>query len=195
MRDWISCNGYAQMNNALAGLVTVFPLIPVPEIGTYQPSMPGGSSGPPMLRWGKIKRIVGQVYWQGSTQVPEESQYQQAGWRLQALPINWENDDLETPWVATDSVLSSPTYTDVDRWWAERWYPAYIPAVGEAEYPQGLDTVSIPWWTQVDVKPNAIVGTEVNEWPCLVVDNAFDLSPLNLNIVHRLRMYGSWRVA
>lgn len=186
--DWISCSNYGNGLSVPAGENRIIPLMTIPDIADMDVSAYEGGNASSVLPWAYVKRVVGQIYWAGSTVIPEDPRDILWGWRLMALPWDYTAGDFDAPWAPTDPVLLAPGVTDVERWWAERWRTNTLGTTGATDYDAGLDSFAPPWWVHVDVKPNAKIGMDIGLWPCLVIDNTWQGAPYTLSFRHRLRM-------
>lgn len=182
--DWISCLGYGNQVGQVGGNLVVRPLMTIPDFNDIDPSAYQGGNDALVPRRLKVHRVVGQIYSTGLQNEMATIPFTW-GWRLMALPWDFAAGALDTPWADDSNVMTSAIITDIERWWGERWLGQF--STGE-DYPLGLDTIDVPWWTHVDLKPGATIGMDVNLWPCLVVDTTFIDSEEIFRFVQRLRM-------
>lgn len=179
----MSMLGYGGILTTPANTVAVFPLMTMPDLGQYDASLPDGGPGAMQsIRDLSLERIVGQVFRQIGIGQGDVTW----GWRLVELPWDFDNGFFDVPWDPGDSVMVDSDFTDMVRWYAERFYRAETPGPLV-----GVDPLYHPWWTFVDVKPNALVGMHTGVWPGLLIDNTYNEE--ELWIVHRLRSYGYQR--
>lgn len=177
--DWLSLRGYGGTLNIPPLTTAVFPLMTMPDLGTYDSSLPFGGAAAETLRDFSPARIVGQVFRIRSLSSADTIW----GWRLVELPWDFTAQAFDVPWPANAAVMSDPDYSDMVRWYVERFYEEDGVAVLA-----GVTPLHHPWWTFVDLQVKTLWGMHSGVWPGLLVDNSS--SEEDLGISHRLRAFG-----
>lgn len=176
-RDWLVCERYGVSWTIGAGAHLAMPLLPVPTYAAIDPGVPDGDQFDI-----KVIRIVGQVL-----VIPTSAgdTLHSWGWRCQPLVLDENAGSVDEPWSVWDA--DNEDHANL-KWWAER---RVINPAQQANTAFGTLDVSIPWWAQLDIKPNVWVGLKSRLWPCLLFRN-YNLND-NINVIPRLRLYCAYK--
>ncbi len=175
--DWISCSNYGTALLANAQDLSATGLYKLPDLSIDEVDVVEDASDSLFCH-----RIVGTI---AAQKVEDTTVFVNWGWRIMPLQADIELSVPELPVAATND-LDDPDFANL-RWWGERRFST---SILETTHMTGLDTISHPWWTNIDLKPKQAFGIKRNLWPCLVLWNG---SADDLRVVHRLRMLVGYR--
>ncbi len=175
--DWISCTNYGTGLTANSSNMSATTLYSLPDAAADDVDKVEDADDVLFCH-----RIVGTI---AAQKVEDTTVFVRWGWRIMPLQADIDLVVPELPMAATTD-LNDPDFANL-RWWAERYFES---SILETTHQTGLDTISHPWWTNVDIKPKQAFGIKRNLWPALVLWNG---SADDLRVTHRFRMLVGYR--